>query len=85
MRCVGDVEDGLAGSVDGGAVAGVPFGGGDEPDAGVVVLVVVGVDELVHEGPGVRQRAESLREGWGVLQGLEPRLGVGVVVGHVGA
>lgn len=32
---VGGVEDGLAGPLDHGAVAGVAVGGRDEPDAGV--------------------------------------------------
>jgi hypothetical protein len=51
-------------------VAVVDVGGGVQPDAGVVVVVVVELGELVDEGPGVLQRSESVGEHRRVLQGL---------------
>jgi hypothetical protein len=50
---VGPVENGLSLAVDEGAVAGVSFGWCDEPDPGVVVLVVVPVEESFAVPVGV--------------------------------
>src|SRR3982074_3394447 len=47
------------------------------------VLVVVVREERAAEAPGVLDAAEALGECRAVLQGLELRLGVGVVVAHV--
>ena len=61
-------QDLAAGHALGCGEAVVDIGGGVQADAAVVVLVVVGLHELVHEVPGVLDRAESLREDRGVLQ-----------------
>ena len=49
-------------------------------DARVPVLVVVVGEERLAERPGVLDAAEALGEGRAVLEGLELRLAVGVVV-----
>ncbi len=58
----------------------VDRGGGVQPKSAVVVLVVVVGEELRAERAGVGEAAEPAGEGWGVLEGLELRLAVGVVV-----
>jgi hypothetical protein len=57
---VGSVEDGLSFSVDKGADAGVSFDWCDEPDPGVVVFVVVPVEEGLAMGVGVVEGIEAL-------------------------
>ena len=47
---------------DSGGVAVVDIGGGVQPDAGVAVVVVVAVDESVHELLRVDPGAESFGE-----------------------
>ena len=79
------VEDGLAVGSDGVVVAVVDAGGGVVADAGVPVVVVVVVEELVDEAAGVGEAGEAVRESWRVLQGFELGLAVGVVVGDVGS
>jgi len=49
------------------------------------VLVVVVIEETSAESPGVIDAPEALGERWAVLEGLELRLAVGVVVAHVRA
>ena len=44
---------------------------GEEADAGVVMFLVVPVEEVYGEDTGVLDRAEARREGWPVLQGAE--------------
>jgi hypothetical protein len=71
----------------GGDLVGEPVvdvGGGVQADPGVVVGVVVPVHELGDEVAGLAQAGDPVGEGRGVLQGLEPGLGVGVVVGDPG-
>src|SRR5664280_619922 len=58
---------------------------GVEGDARVSVDVVVVLEELDAERPCVLDGAESVGERRAVLQGLEGRLGIRVVVGDVGA
>ena len=68
---VGMVEDGLAVLADGVVVAVVNAGRGVVADAGVSVVVVVVVEELVGEGSGVGEAGESFGEPGCVLQCLE--------------
>ena len=53
-------------------------------DARVPVFVVVIREERLAEGPGVLDAAEAFGERRAVLEGLEIRLTVGVVVGRMG-
>ncbi len=68
---VGVVEDGLAVGADGVVVAVVDAGWGVVADAGVAVVVVVVVEELVDEGSGVGEAGEAFGEAGCVLQRLE--------------
>ena len=52
---------------------------GEQGDAGVAVVVVVPSEKILAKGSGVLKRAEALGELRGVFQGLEVRLGVGIV------
>ena len=79
MAGVGGGEDGGAGGVDLLGLAGVYDVGGEQPEAGVAVMVVVGVEELGAERAGVLDRGEGGGEARAVLQGLELRFAVGVV------
>src|SRR5207237_6826436 len=54
--------------------------GGQQADASVAVVGVVPAEEVLAEDPGLLDRGEAVREAGPVLQGLELRLGVGVVV-----
>ena len=58
--------------------------GGQQADARVAVLGVVPAEEVLAEGSGLLDRGEAVREAGAVLQGLELRLGVRVVVRDVG-
>ena len=78
MLLVGVVEHGLAGGGDTGAVTGVSIGGGEEPDTGVVVLVVVPLEELFAMVDGVVEGGKAGGPIRPVLQRFEPGLGVGV-------
>ena len=66
--------------VDVGPAAVMDGGRGVALEAGVVVLVVVPVHELLDPVPGLLDRGEVGRVGRGVLGGLEQRLAVRVVV-----
>ncbi len=79
------VEDGLSLGSDGVVVAVVDVGWGVVADAGVAVVVVVVVEELVEEAAGVGDVGEACRGTWRVLEGLELGFAVGVVVGDVGS
>jgi hypothetical protein len=61
----------------------VDVGRGVVPDAGMTMVLVVPAEEATAEGAGVLQRAEAVGELGPVLEGLELRLRVGVVVGAV--
>jgi len=80
---VGGVEGGgpLPADLLGGAV--VHRGRGVQADPGVAVHVVVVLEERRAERSGVLDRAEAAGEVRAVLERLELRLGVGVVVRHV--
>lgn len=52
-------------------------------DPRVAVVVVVLVEKRLAERPCVGDRAEALGEARAVLEGLELRLAVGVVIAHV--
>ena len=56
-----------------------------ESEAGVAMMRVVGVEELAAERPGVLKGGELAGEARAVLQGLELRFAVGVVVTDPGA
>jgi hypothetical protein len=56
-----------------------------QADAGVAVDVVVVIEERGAERAGVVDRAEPAGERRAVLEGLEVRLAVGVVVADVGS
>jgi hypothetical protein len=65
------VEDGLASLADVVVAAGVDVGGCVVADAGVAVLVVVVLEEVVCEGSCMVEAGESVGESWRVLDGLE--------------
>jgi hypothetical protein len=56
-----------------------------QPERGVTMLVVVGVQECRAEEAGVVDRPEPLGERRAVLERLELGLGIGVVIGDVRA
>jgi hypothetical protein len=62
----------------------VDRGRGMKSDARVTVDVVVLLEEVCAEGPCVFDGAEPVGERRAVLQGLEGRLGIGVVVALTG-
>jgi len=76
------VQDQGAPGVDGLGLAAVDDLGGEQPETGVPMVVVVGVEELGAELAGLLERGEGAGEGQAVLQGLELRLAVRVVVAH---
>ncbi len=79
---VGVVENGLASGDDGFGLPIVDGGGGHKPDAGVVVLVVVVVNEVVEPSAGVFDAGETVFwVGVVVFDGFELGFGIGVVVG----
>lgn len=57
--------------------------GRHQTDPRVAMLVVVVAEEGAAKGPSVLNRTETPRKLWAVLQRLELRFGVGVVVGDV--
>ena len=63
----------------------VDISGGVQAEPAVVVLVVVPGEEFLAVCPGGLDRGEPGGEAGPVLEGLELRLGVRVVVGHVRA
>src|SRR4051812_18828101 len=62
MSCAGLVEGGVAFGVSGRGEAVVDVGGGVQTDAGVAVVMVVAVEESVHELLRVGKRAEPFGE-----------------------
>ena len=84
---------GGVGGVEGDGALGADLGGGAvvdrrwgvQPDAGVAVDVVVVIEEHGAERPGVFDRAEAAGKRRAVLEGLEVRLRIGVVVADVWA
>ena len=74
------VEGGLPVGLDLGRGVEVDRGRGVHADPGVAVLVVVGGEEPLAERARVSQAAEPVREIGHVLQRLELRLGVRVVI-----
>ena len=85
MGVVGGVQDLGAPGLDGCGAAVVDVGGGVQAEPAVAVLVVVPGEEVLAVRPGGLDRGEPGGEGRPVLQGLELRLGVRVVVGDVRA
>ena len=79
------VERVLAGRMDGISLTEVHLVGCHQPDAAVVVILVVPIEEAAAEGSGVFDATEGLWEPGLVFQGLEVGLRVGVVVGCVRA
>ena len=84
VGCVGGGQRLLAPVSDLGGRPVVDRGRGVEGDARVTVDVVVVLEELDAERPCVLDGAESVGERRAVLQGLEGRLGIRVVVGLTG-
>ena len=58
---------------------------GHEADPGVVVVLVIPIEEPAAEAPGVLDAAEALWEAQLILQGLGMAFGEGIVVGRVRA
>ena len=82
---VGGVQDLGACGPDGRGVAVVDVGGGVQAEPAVAVLVVVPGEEFLAVRAGGLDRGEPGGEARPVLQRLELRLGVRVVVGDVRA
>ena len=82
---VGRVQDGLPLGQDCRGLAVMQCRGRQEADAGVVVSLVVPVEEVYGEGPGVLDGAEAGGKGWPVFHGAELAFRVRVVVGDVRA
>jgi hypothetical protein len=81
VSLIGQVQDLLALGEEGRRLAEVDGGRGHQAEPGVVVLVVVPVEELLAPGSSVQFAAETFREGGVVLERLELGFGEGVVVG----
>ena len=80
---VGRSRDGQGGKAAGGLggrQAVVDVGGTVKANPGVPVFMVVPLNKIGQDALSIRQAAEALGEGRGVLQRLEPCLAVGVVV-----
>ena len=76
------MQDALALEQQGLGLAEVDGRRGHQAEAGVVVLVVVPVEELLSPDSSVEQAAEAFGESRMVLHGLELGFGEGVVVGR---
>jgi len=84
----GRSRDGQGGRPVGGlgcCQAVVDVGRAVQANAGMAMLMVVPLDESVQEASSIREAPEAFGEGRGVLQGLEPGLGVRIVVGDLRA
>ena len=68
---VSGIEHRLAAGQDGLGLPEVHHGWGEQANAGVAMLVVVPLEELLAEGPTVLDAAEAVREFRAVLQGAE--------------
>ena len=82
MRLVGGVKDNLSGDFDALTVASVTVGGGKHPNARMMMLVDVPIEELFAVCGHLVERLKLLGPVRPVLQRSERGLGVGVVVGH---
>ena len=82
---IGTFEHDLALRLHGGRLAGVDHGRGEQPEAGVMMRVVVPGKEGLAPGAGIGQTAEGLGEARRVLERLELGFGIRVVVGDVRA
>ncbi len=76
-------EGGLAGGVNGIGLAVMHLVRRHEADAGVMVVLIVPVEEWATEAPGVLDAAEALRKARLVFEGFEVAFGERVVVGRV--
>jgi hypothetical protein len=81
---IGGVQDLGALGLDGRGVAVVDVGGGVQAEAAVAVVVVVPGEEFLAVGAGGLERGEPGGERRPVLEGLELRFGVRVVVALTG-
>ena len=72
----GDGQGGDAVGGLGGCQAVVDVGRGVKANAGMPMFVVVPLHKIGQEAASICEAAEALRERRGVLQGLEPGLGV---------
>jgi hypothetical protein len=75
----GAIEGLLARGVDGLDLAVMHLVRGHEADPGVMMILVVPVEELAAEGPGIGDAAKAAGKARLVLQGLEVALGERVV------
>jgi hypothetical protein len=80
VRLEGGGQDVGAGGADEFGAPVVHVGGHVQAYAGMAMIMVVPAEEPVAEHPRVLDAAEAVGEVRPVLQGLELRLGVGVVV-----
>lgn len=79
------VEDGLALSQGVLSEAVVDIVRGQHGDPGMVMMVVVVVEEIQAEGAGILERAKMSGELGAVFEGFEVSLGVGIVGAGEGA
>jgi hypothetical protein len=85
VRLVSGVEYHLTLRQDGLGFAEMNHGRGQQPEAGVPVLLVVPPEKLLTEGAAVLDAAEAVREVRPVLHRAELALRMQVVVGNRGA
>ena len=82
MRLVCGVEHRLAAGRDGRCLAEVDHGRSEQTDAGMAMLLVVPVEELLAEGAAILDATEAIRKLRAVLQRPELALRIRVVVGN---
>ena len=80
---ISGIKHHLAVGQDGLALAEMDHGRGQQADAGVAMLLVVPVKELLTEGAAVLDAAEAVRELRAVLQGAELAFRIRVVIGNI--
>ena len=79
------IKSGLAGRVNGVYLAVMHLVRGHEADPGMVMVLVVPIEEAAAEAPGILDATEAFREPRLILQRLEVALGERVVIGDVRA
>jgi hypothetical protein len=77
------IEGELAGGVNGIDLAMVHLIRGHQTDPGMVMVLVVPIEEAATETSCVLDAAEAFRKAWLILQGLEVAFGERVIVGRV--
>ena len=79
------IESDLAGGVNGIGLAIMHLVGRHQADSGMVMVLVVPVEEAAAEASGILDAAEAFWEAWLILQRLEVAFGEWIVVGGVRA